>query len=151
MAGFRIDINDARNAPVKPLEPPGGGAVPVTGTAQVNDETNTARTIGDVVTAGPHEGIEATYDAAARAVRLRLTGSAQPGAMSVGSDGDATDDWLPIPGPPGPPGPAGTGSGIPEHLFYLNCGAVQIVPADTYDGGAHDQTYSLSGVDGGEI
>jgi hypothetical protein len=104
MAGFRIDINDARNAPVAPLEPPGGGSVPATAAPQVNDETNTARTIGEVVTRGPHEGIDATYDATTRAVRLRLTGAAQPGAMGYASEEGSGADSFPIPGPPGAPG-----------------------------------------------
>jgi N-methylhydantoinase B/oxoprolinase/acetone carboxylase alpha subunit len=73
MAGFRIDINDGRNAPVAPLEPPGGASLPPTAAApQANSEVATAQTIGDVVTGGTQDWVESTYDAASRTVTLTL-------------------------------------------------------------------------------
>lgn len=36
MAAYRIDIDDGRNAPIKPLEPAGGGAIPVASTPKVD-------------------------------------------------------------------------------------------------------------------
>jgi hypothetical protein len=71
MAGFRIDINDGRNKPVEPLQPPGGTALPpTTAPAQGSNEASTAQTIGDVVDGGTHDGVSTSYDAGTRTIDI---------------------------------------------------------------------------------
>jgi hypothetical protein len=101
MAGFRINIDDGRNAPVKPLEPPGGGAVPNVSVAQTSSEASTAQDIADAFTDVAHDGITVEYDPASRKLRLRNT---HP--IFLPEDGAPGED-----GPPGQRGADGASGG----------------------------------------
>jgi hypothetical protein len=103
MAGYRIDINDGRNAPVKPLEPPGGGAIPATAVPQANNEASLEAAIAE----GVSDGI-AAHVAAPDPHPQYLLDSEVPGAQLI---------------------PLVTG-GVPAVLVYLEDGTLVYVASD---------------------